>query len=122
MTSLKGVEPYKRGLEDFQALLPLERDFFVLNDLDIYYEMEGGFTDYLLSGSHDPQLRWLADTLQRIGEANSAEILLRLQHIRNADPEELNRLCDRYYELRHQQWALLKQYLARHNACLDESL
>ena len=72
MARLKLMELYDRGLKSFDSLSPLERDAFVLNDLDIYHEMEGDFADYLLSGGHEPELSWLADTLQRIGDADGA--------------------------------------------------
>src|SRR2546422_8474828 len=82
MVHLKLMEIYDRGLKSFQSLSLLERDAFVLSDLDIYYEMEGGFEDYLLSGGHEPELSWLSDTLRRIGDADSASIM---SHLRRMD-------------------------------------
>jgi hypothetical protein len=71
----KDVELCDRGLKDFASLTPLERDYFVIKDLDIYYEMESGFEDYLLSGGNTSQLMWLKDALQRIGDIMSAHII-----------------------------------------------
>src|SRR5947209_8914499 len=61
MIRLKLMELYDRGLKNFESLSPLERDAFVLNDVDIYHEMEGDFVDYLLSAGHEPELSWLAN-------------------------------------------------------------
>ena len=86
MVHLNLMELYDRGLKNFESLLPLERDAFVLTDLDMYYEMEGGFEDYLLSGGHEPKLSWLADTLRRIGDADSASIFSQLTRMANSGP------------------------------------
>jgi len=71
MTRLHLLQLYDRGLKNFESLSSLERDIFVMNDLDIYYEMEGDFSDYLLSGGHKAELAWLDGTLQRIGDSSS---------------------------------------------------
>jgi hypothetical protein len=120
MTRLKLIELYDRGLKSFESLPPLERDAFVLNDLDIYHEMEGDFGDYLLSGGHEPELTWLADTLQRIGDADSASIISQLRKMDDSQREDMPELCEQYYELRHTRWELLKRYLAQQDAEIDE--
>jgi len=120
MIRLKLMELYDRGLKSFVSLSPLERDAFVLNDLDIYHEMEGDFGDYLLSGGHEPELTWLADTLQRIGDADSASIISQLRQMNDSQREEIPELCERYYELRHTRWELLKRYLAQQKVEIDE--
>ena len=68
MKHLDIIEVYDRGLADFEALSPDERDFFVVHNLDLWYEMQGSFEDYFLAGSYEVQISWLADTLQRIGD------------------------------------------------------
>jgi hypothetical protein len=119
MIRLGLVELYDRGLKDFAALSPLERDVFVVNDLDIYYEMEGGFEDYLLSGGHEPELCWLADTLRRIGETASAVVLARL---RDSPRKEMPPLCDDFHALREKRWEHLERYLAEQGAEIYDGL
>jgi len=120
MVRLKLMELYDRGLKNFEALSPLERDAFVLNDLDIYYEMEGGFEDYLLSGGHEPELSWLADTLRRISDADSASIISQLRQLDESRREDMQPLCEQYYNLRQQRWKFLRDYLVQQSAELDE--
>jgi hypothetical protein len=120
MTQLKLMELYDRGLKSFESLSPFERDAFVLNDLDIYHEMEGDFADYLLSGAHEPELLLLADTLQRIGDADSAAIISQLRQMDDSRRDDITPLCERYYGLRHARWELLASYLARQNMKIDE--
>ena len=120
MVHLNLMELYDRGLKNFESLLPLERDAFVLTDLDMYYEMEGGFEDYLLSGGHEPKLSWLADTLRRIGDADSASIFSQLTRMDESRRDEMEPLCERYYNLRHKRWEFLKHYLAQQSAELDD--
>jgi len=101
MTRLKLLELYDRGLKSFEALSPLERAAFVLTDLDIYYEMEGGFEDYLSSGAHELELSWLADTLPRIDDSDSAFIISQLRRMDDGQRNDMAPLCRRYYELHH---------------------
>jgi hypothetical protein len=114
---LKMVALYDRGLKDFSSLSSLERDAFVLNDLDIYYEMEGGFEDYLVSGGHTSELEWLDDTLRRIGDTRSAAIMRELRSVTHMP--QMNALCTRYYEQRHGRWKLFEAYAAQQGAELD---
>jgi len=102
ITVWKDVELYERGLKDFASLTPLERDYFVIKDLDIYYEMEGGFEDYILSGAHTSQLIWLEDALRRIGDIVSAGIITELRSMNESRRSEMKPLCDRYFGRRHQ--------------------
>jgi hypothetical protein len=44
------VNLYNKGLVSFESLSPLERDVFVIHNLNLWYEMEGTFEDYLLGG------------------------------------------------------------------------
>ncbi len=120
MVHLKLMEIYDRGLKSFQSLSLLERDAFVLSDLDIYYEMEGGFEDYLLSGGHEPELSWLSDTLRRIGDADSASIMSHLRRMDESRRDDMQPLCERYYNLRHERWEFLRRYLAQQGAELNE--
>jgi hypothetical protein len=113
---LKMVTLYDRGLKDFSSLSSLERGAFVLNDLDIYYEMEGGLGDYLVSGGHTSELEWLDDTLRRIGDTRSAAIMRELRSVTHMP--QMNALCTRYYE-RHGRWKLFEAYAAQQGAELD---
>lgn len=106
MTRLSILSIYERGLEQFESLSPLERDAFVLHDLDIYYEMEGDFSGYL-GGGHEEELEWLAGTLQRIGEPDSAHILARLRQMDESQRDDMQPLCDQYFELRRRRWERL---------------
>jgi hypothetical protein len=119
MIHLKLMELYDRGLKSFESLSPLERDVFVLNDLDLYYEMEGGFEDYLLNGGHEPELSWLVDTLQRIGDADSASVIAELRQMDESRQDDMQPACEQYYQLRHQRWELMRQYLLGQGAELD---
>src|SRR5262245_21706072 len=100
MRRLRLLDLYDRGLKSFESLSPLERDVFALNDLDIYHEMEGDFADYLLSGAHEQELSWLADTLQPIADKDSASIISQLRHMGDSQRDEITVLCERYYGLR----------------------
>src|SRR5215475_9487773 len=57
----KDVELYDHGLKDFASLTELERDWFVIKDLDIAHDMAGrlGFEDYILGGGRTSELTWL---------------------------------------------------------------
>jgi hypothetical protein len=116
----KGVELYEHGLKDFASLTPLERDWFVIKDLDIFYEMEGG-ADYFLSGNHTSQLMWLQDVLRRIGDTVSVHIITELRGMNESQLLEMDQLCDRYYAHRHQGWQLLLRHLGNNGITIDES-
>jgi hypothetical protein len=116
----KDVELYEHGLKDFASLTPLERDWFVIKDLDIFYEMEGG-ADYFLSGNHTSQLMWLQDVLRRIGDTVSAPIIMELRRMNESQLLEMDQLCDRYYAHRHQRWQLLLRHLGNNGITIDES-
>src|SRR6266404_2382934 len=113
MTRLSLLELYDRGLKSFESLSPLERDVFVVNELDIYYEMEGDFVDYLLSGGHEAQLVWLGGALQRIGDLDSAQVIAQLRQRGDSQRDEMQPFCDSYYSLRHKRWEFLVKHLAR---------
>jgi hypothetical protein len=117
---LKLVELYDRGLKNFDSLSPEERDVFVVNDLDIYYEMEGGFEDYLLSGGHEKELSWLAGTLSRIGDAASGQVISRLEQMDEEQRPDMQLLCQRFYALKNTRWKLLAEYLAQVDIEIDE--
>jgi hypothetical protein len=114
----KDVELYEHGLKDFASLTPLERDWFVIKDLDIYYEMEGG-ADYFLSGNHTSQLMWLQDVLRRIGDTVSAHIITELRGMNESQRLEVDQFCDRYYRHRHQRWQLLLRHLGDNGIIVD---
>ena len=116
----KDVELYEHGLKDFASLTPLERDWFVVKDLDIFCEMEGG-ADYFLSGNHTSQLMWLQDVLRRIGDTVSAHIITELRGMNEPQRLEMEPLCNRYYDHREQRWQLLKRHLGNNGITIDES-
>jgi len=120
MKPLKLGELYDRGLKNFGSLSPEERDVFVVNELDIYYEMEGGFEDYLLSRGHEAELSWLGDTLLRIGDAESGALISRLRQMQEHDRSAMGPLCRRFHELRHSRWRRLTGYLAEQDFEVDE--
>jgi len=120
-TVWKDVELYERGLQDFASLTPLERDYFIIKDLDIYYEMEGGFEDYILSGAHTHELMWLKDSLRRIGDIVSAGIITELRSMNESRYSEMGPLCDRYFGRRNQRWLLLERHLESNGITIDES-
>lgn len=122
MTRISIMSLYDRGLERFDSLSPLERDAFVLHDLDIYHEMEGDFADYLLSGGHDAELVWLGGTLQRIGALDSAEILARLRQMDDTDREAMVPVCESYFDLRHKRWDRLVSYFSQHDTEIIEKI
>jgi len=111
MKHLDVIEVYDRGLGDFEALSPDERDFFVAHNLDLWYEMEGSFEDYFLSGSYEAQINWLADTLQRIGDHASLTILGQLRVLTWDQRDDLADLSGSFYDIREPRWRLLEQYL-----------
>jgi hypothetical protein len=101
-------------------LSPLERDVFVVCDLDIYHEMEGDFADYLLSSGHEPELAWISDTLRRSGDSDSASIISQLRQMDDSQRDDMTPLCEKYYELRHTRWELLNHYLAQQDAAINK--
>ena len=117
----KDVDLYEQGLKDFESLTPLQRDWFVIKDLDIYDEMEEGFEDYILSGGHTAQVRWLGDALRSIGDVVSVEIISRLQGMGEDLRLDMGPLCRAYSERRHQRWSLLERHLEQRGVHLDES-
>jgi hypothetical protein len=121
IVSWKDVELYDRGLKDFASLTPLERDYFVIKDLDIYYEMESGFEDYLLSGGNTSQLMWLKDALQRIGDIMWTHIITKLLNMNESQRSQMKPLCARYFGHRHRRWQLLERHLENYGITIDES-
>jgi len=78
----------------------VERDYFVIKDLDVYCEVEGGFQDYILSGGHTSELMWLEDALRRIGDIVSGDIFTELRSMNESQRSEMKPLCDRYFDRR----------------------
>ena len=112
------VNLYNRGLASFDALSPLERDVFVIHDLNLWYEMEGTFEDYLLGGSYTAQLNWLADTLHRIGDLESTAILSELLPLTWEQRDTVATLSENFYSLMESRARLLEQYLHQHGAAV----
>ncbi len=121
METWRDVELYERGLKQFDALTPLHRDWFVIKDLDLYYEMEGGFEDYLLSGGHKAQLEWLVGTLRDLGDVVSLGIVTKLLRMNEYNRSEMGALCDKYFERKEPRWQLLQQRLQERGIRLDET-
>lgn len=117
----KDVELYEQGLKKFQSLSPLQRDWFTIKNLDIYFEIEGGFEDYLLSGGHEPQLVCLDSALRRLGDIVSLGLLSRLRLMKESQRHEMNPLCRAYYDRRAQRWELLLRRLEQQGVEIDES-
>ena len=111
MKHLDIIKVYDRGLADFDALSPDERDFFVVHNLDLWYEMEGSFEDYFLGGSYEFQISWLTDTLKRIGDHASLALLDQLRALTWDQRELLAELSGSFYGIRESRWQLLEQYL-----------
>ena len=111
MKQIDVIEVYDRGLSQFDSLSHAERDFFVIHHLDLWYEMEGSFEDFFLGESYKPQIQWLADTLQRIGDHPSLAILVELRRLTWDQRETLASLSDSFYEIRESRWQLLEHYL-----------
>lgn len=122
MDSWKDVELYERGLKHFESLTPAQRDWFTIKDLDIYYEMEGGFEDYLLSGSHAAELEWLEGALRRLGDVVSLRIMAQLRRMGESQRQEMHPLCRLYFDRRDERWRLLMLRLEQHGVRIDESL
>ena len=121
METWKDVDLYERGLEQFQALSPLQRDWFTIKTLDIYFEMEGSFDDYLLSGGNESELAWLEGALRRLGDIVSLGLLSKLRRMKEWQRAEMQPLCHAYNDRRHQRWDLLLQRLKQHGVEIDES-
>jgi hypothetical protein len=103
---------YERGLTNFQALTPLERDVFVVHDATLYYEMEGSLEPYLSSSCYAAQITWLTSTLERTGDKASAHVLAQMVSAEGGTVEAVDELSARFYELLEQRWRFLKSYLA----------
>ena len=112
------VNLYNRGLASFDALSPLERDVFVIHDLNLWYEMESTFEEYLLGGSYTAQLNWLADTLHRIGDLESTAILSELLPLTWEQRDTVATLSEHFYSLMESRARLLEQYLHQHGAAV----
>lgn len=121
METWKDVDLYERGLQQFQALSPLQRDWFTIKTLDIYFEMEGSFDDYLLSGGNEPELAWLEGALRRLGDIVSLGLLSKLRLMKEWQRAEMQPLCQAYYDQRHRRWNLLLRRLEQQGVVLDES-
>jgi hypothetical protein len=117
----KDVDLYEQGLKRFEALKPLQRDWFTIKNLDIYYEMEGGFEDYLLSGGNTPQLAWLEGALRRIGDIVSLRVISKLRQMNESQRRDMKPLCREYYERREERWGLLERRLEQEGVQIDES-
>ena len=113
------VEVTDRGLKDFGSLAPLEKDVFVVNDLELYFEMEGSFEDYIL-GEHQSEVSWLQSTLRRIGDTESEKIIASLCSMSWKQREEMYPLCVQFYELREKRWQFVASYLQSAEAELVE--
>jgi hypothetical protein len=66
---------YERGLGSFASLTPLERDVFAIHDANLRIEMEGSLSAFVGSSAGAPVAAWLEDTLRRIGDGASLELL-----------------------------------------------
>jgi hypothetical protein len=117
----KDVDLYEQGLKRFESLKPLQRDWFTIKNLDIYYEMEGGFEDYLLSGGNTPQLAWLEGALRRIGDIVSLRVISKLRQMNESQRGGMKPLCREYYERREERWELLERRLEQEGVQIDES-
>ena len=111
MKQLDIIEVYERGLADFDSLSPDERDFFVVHNLDLWYEMQGSFEDYFLSGSYDAQINWLADTLLRADDRDSLAILGKIRVLTSDQLEMLTDLSGDFYNIRESRWQRVEQSL-----------
>jgi hypothetical protein len=116
----KDVELYEQGLKRFDSLTPLQRDWFTIKNLDLYYEMEGGFEDYLLSGDNVQQLAWLESTLRRLGDIVSLGLITELRRMNESHRQKMSPLCRAYYDRREQRWELLERRLAQHGVEIDQ--
>lgn len=112
------VNLYNQGLTSFESLSPLERDVFVIRELDLWYEMEGTFEDYILGGGHTLQHDWLMGTLDRIGDRESSAILKELLSLTWDQRDSLEAQSGRFYDLMGHRARLLDHYLHRHGAAV----
>jgi len=118
MDTLVVHEVTQRGLERGLALLtPQERDVFVINNLDVYYEMEGGFEDHIPNAPEE--FDWLEDTLARIGDLPSLRLIRTLRKMPNAPLEQTDPLYERYAERRDVRWELLTSYFRERGVALE---
>jgi hypothetical protein len=107
---LELTDTYERGLKNFGELLSHEKAAFVIHELDLYYEMEGSFTDYVVSGAHQEELLELVRTLARIGDTESLALFEELQKHDGSNLASMDLLCTRYFQLRHIRWTKLTDY------------
>jgi len=120
MTRLRLADLYDRGLRYFDSLSASEKDIFVIHDLDLYYEMEGGFEDYFLGGGHEPQLSWLSGTLTRIGDTQSLAVVNDLRRLGEDDRAAMGPLCDQFFRSREERWTLLLDHLRNAGVAIDQ--
>jgi hypothetical protein len=117
MDTLVVHEVTERGLQrGLSFLTPHERDVFVINDLDLCYEMEGGFEDHIPNAPE--KFDWLEDTLARIGDLPSLRVIRKLREMSHAPFEETNLLCAQYAERRRVRWELLADYFRKRGVAL----
>jgi hypothetical protein len=120
MPVLKMFQVYERGLRDFESLAPLERDYFVIKDLDNYFEMEGGIGAYVIGGAYSAQVEWAKEALRRTGDIVSAGIISELQTKSGSQRAEIEKLSERYVARQVQRWRLLESYLTQRGITLDD--
>ena len=118
MKQLDIIEVYERGLADFDSLSPDERDFFVVHNLDLWYEMQGSFEEYFLSGRYEAQITWLADTLLRADDRDSLAILGQMRALTPDQPEVLTDLSGAFYNIRESRWQRVEQSLNQQAAVI----
>lgn len=121
MNSLLLNSIYNRGLADFPSLNDAERSLFVVHDLDIYFEMEGGFEDYFLSGGHQLEIKTLIQTLRDIGDLMSLSLISEINQLKESDRKRMNGLCEKYYECRHSRWSLLEAAFLKRGMNINET-
>jgi hypothetical protein len=111
-------EVVARGLQSgLEALSPRERDVFVVHDIDLYCEMEGGFQDHIPNVPE--KFDWLLDILDRIGDRHSHRIIKALCAKPRAPFEQADALCKEYDERRDFRWKCLERYLSGQGIQLD---
>ena len=121
MNSLPLNSIYERGLADFSALNHAEQSLFAVHDLDIYFEMEGGFEDYFLGGSHQLEIKTLIQTLGEIGDMISLGLISEINNMQESDRARMNDLCRNYYESRHSRWSLLETAFLKRGLKINET-
>ena len=111
MHHLEIVDLYNRGLVNFDALPAFEKDVFVVHTLNLWYEMEGTLEDFVLGETYSDQLKWLGETLQRIGDHGSSTIFSSLTALSWAQRDTVAELSEQLYDLMEPRSRLLEQYL-----------